>query len=199
MCTFVPSRFSRVRLCDPMDCSPPGSSVHGILQGRILGWLAMPSSRSSPPRDRTPLSCLLRLQVSSLPLAPPGKSYMLNTYTHTHTHIYINDMLIYVCTHTHTHIHISDMLIFGAHGLNKLLNLVCFLFHFFVMWWHTWVIFIFLLDEIVLERRLIVFNSCWGQTTLSFFSYFLLYWSSFKVTNLQCFPPGYSYSLTKST
>jgi len=34
-------------LCDPMDCSPPGSSVHGILQARILEWVAMPSSRRS--------------------------------------------------------------------------------------------------------------------------------------------------------
>ena len=32
-------------LCNPLDCSPPGSSVHGILQVRILGWVAMPSSR----------------------------------------------------------------------------------------------------------------------------------------------------------
>ena len=32
-------------LCDPMDCSPQGSSVHGILQARILEWVAMPSSR----------------------------------------------------------------------------------------------------------------------------------------------------------
>ena len=31
-------------LCDPMDCSPPGSSVHGILQTRILEWIDMPSS-----------------------------------------------------------------------------------------------------------------------------------------------------------
>ena len=39
-------------LCDPTDCSPPGSSVHGILQARILEWAAMPSSRgSSPTRD----------------------------------------------------------------------------------------------------------------------------------------------------
>ena len=41
-------------LCDPMDCSPPGSSVHGILQARILEWVAMPSSRgSSQPRDQS--------------------------------------------------------------------------------------------------------------------------------------------------
>ena len=39
-------------LCDPMDCSPPGSSVHGILQASTLEWVAMPSSRgSSPPRE----------------------------------------------------------------------------------------------------------------------------------------------------
>ena len=44
-------------LSDPMDCSPPGSSVYGILQARILEWVAMPSSRgSSRPRDRTHIS-----------------------------------------------------------------------------------------------------------------------------------------------
>ena len=38
--------------CDPMDCSPPGSSVHGILQARILEWVAISFSRgSSQPRD----------------------------------------------------------------------------------------------------------------------------------------------------
>ena len=38
--------------CDPMDCGPPGSSVHGILQARILEWIAIPFSRgSSRPRD----------------------------------------------------------------------------------------------------------------------------------------------------
>jgi len=43
---------SVVSLCDPMDCSPPGSSVHGILQARILEWVAISSSGgSSPPRD----------------------------------------------------------------------------------------------------------------------------------------------------
>ena len=41
-------------LCDPTDCSPPGSSVNEMLQTRIPEWVAMPSSRgSSPPRDRT--------------------------------------------------------------------------------------------------------------------------------------------------
>ena len=41
-------------LYDPVNCSPPGSSVHGILQALILEWVAMPSSRgSSQPRDQT--------------------------------------------------------------------------------------------------------------------------------------------------
>ena len=45
-------------LCNSMNYSPPGSSVHGILQARILQWVAMPSSRgSSPPRDPTHDSC----------------------------------------------------------------------------------------------------------------------------------------------
>ena len=47
-------------LCDPMDCSPPGSSVREILQARILEWVAMPSSRGSFwPRDWTRVSCLI--------------------------------------------------------------------------------------------------------------------------------------------
>ena len=46
-------------LCDPMDCSPPGSSVHRILQARTLEWVAIPFSRgSSRPRDWTWVSCI---------------------------------------------------------------------------------------------------------------------------------------------
>ena len=46
-------------LCNPMDCSLPGSSVHRILQARILEWVAMPSSGgSSPPKDQTQVSCI---------------------------------------------------------------------------------------------------------------------------------------------
>ena len=59
-------------LCDPMECSPPVSSVHGILQARILEWVAMPSSRGFfQPRDGTMshVSCV----SFSLPLVPPGK------------------------------------------------------------------------------------------------------------------------------
>ena len=46
-------------LCDPMDCSPPGSSVHGILQAKILEWVAVSFSRgSSQPKDETWVSCV---------------------------------------------------------------------------------------------------------------------------------------------
>ena len=61
-------------LCNPMDCSPPGSSVQEILQARILEWVAMPSSRGSSNSGIKPhLLCPLQFQVDSLPLAPPGK------------------------------------------------------------------------------------------------------------------------------
>ena len=49
-------------LCDPMDCSPPVSSVHGILQASILEWVAIPFSRgSSQARDQTWVSCIGRV------------------------------------------------------------------------------------------------------------------------------------------
>ena len=83
------SHFTRVWLCDPMDYSPPGSSVLGILQERTLEWIAMPSSRgSSQPRDQTHVSFFdilfffffkprflmsPALAGGYLPLVPPGK------------------------------------------------------------------------------------------------------------------------------
>ena len=69
-------------LCNPLGCSPPGFSVHGILQARIPEWVAMPTSRgSSRPRDRT---CVFFVSYIGrwvfcffvfffLPLVPPGK------------------------------------------------------------------------------------------------------------------------------
>ena len=62
VCVCVYQSLSHIRLfCDPMECSPPGSSAHGIIQGRILEWDAIPLSRgSSQPRDRTQVSCIGR-------------------------------------------------------------------------------------------------------------------------------------------
>ena len=52
------SRFSCVRLRNPMDHNLPGSSVHGILQARILEWFAMPSSRG-PSQPIEPMSLII--------------------------------------------------------------------------------------------------------------------------------------------
>ena len=63
-------------LCDPVDCSQPGSFVHGILQARILECLPCPFPGDLPnpgKRHNPSLLCLLHWQVGSLPLAPPGK------------------------------------------------------------------------------------------------------------------------------
>ena len=71
-------------LCTPMDRRPPGCSVHGTLQARILEWVAMLSFRASYQlRDRTHISHLLHWQVSSLPLMPLGKPPVTN-FTNQH-------------------------------------------------------------------------------------------------------------------
>ena len=62
-------------LCNPMDCRPPGSSVPGILQARILECVAVPSSReSSRPRDPTCISCVSCIVVRFFTAEPLGKS-----------------------------------------------------------------------------------------------------------------------------
>ena len=65
-CYMLVQSLSSGRLfCDSMDCSPPGSFVHGISQARILQWVARSFSRGSPwPRDWTPVFCITG---SSLP------------------------------------------------------------------------------------------------------------------------------------
>ena len=86
-------------LCDPMDHSPPGSSVHGALQARILEWVAMPSSRgSSQPRDWTRVFLLLLLwQAGALPPGPTGKTTNETAeikicIPHKHIRVYIKKM-----------------------------------------------------------------------------------------------------------
>ena len=77
----------------PMDCSLPGSSVHGILQARILEWIAIPFSvGSSQPRDPTWVSCIAGVFFTIW--ATRG-----GPHTNTHTHIY-------VCTHIDVYRHI---------------------------------------------------------------------------------------------
>ena len=67
-CVFSQSCLT---LCDPMDCSPPGSSVHGDSPGKNAGVGCMPSSRDLPIQGMEPRSPTL--QRDSLPSEPPGK------------------------------------------------------------------------------------------------------------------------------
>ena len=70
MCVCVRTQ-SCPTLCDPVDCSPPESTVHGILQARILEWVAISFSRgSSQLGDRTQVSCF---GWWILYIEPPGK------------------------------------------------------------------------------------------------------------------------------
>ena len=69
---------SYLTLCDPMDCSPPGCSIHGIVQARILEPVAIFSSRgSSQPRDKSPH--LLHWQKDSLPVSHLGSPEIKHT------------------------------------------------------------------------------------------------------------------------
>ena len=72
VCVLVTQSCS---LCDPMNCSPPGSSVHRILQARILEWVAISSTRgSSRPRDQNLIFRVSCIGRRVLPITePPGK------------------------------------------------------------------------------------------------------------------------------
>ena len=90
-------------LCDPMNCSLPGSSIHGILQAGILEWVAMPSSRGSSQPGIKPASPAL--QADSLLPEPSLKLIIyictyIYMYIHTHTHIYIH-IRVYVYEYIH--------------------------------------------------------------------------------------------------
>ena len=65
--------------CDPMDCSPPGSSVQEILQATMLEWAAIPFSRgSSQPRDQTCVSCISSIAGRFLTVEPPGNLWSVS-------------------------------------------------------------------------------------------------------------------------
>ena len=77
--------LSHPTLRNPMDHSPPGSSVHGILQTRTLEWVAMLSSRGSPQsRDQIHISCVSCFAGRFFTTEPPGKpSYTANWWLST--------------------------------------------------------------------------------------------------------------------
>ena len=70
---------SCLTLCNPRDCNLPGSSVHGILQARVLEWVAYPFSRgSSWPRDQTCVSCIAGRFFTA---GPPGEPCLSGLFT----------------------------------------------------------------------------------------------------------------------
>ena len=85
-------------LCDPVDCSPPGSSVHGILQARILEWAANPLSRgSSLPRDRIQVSCIASrfftvraIREAQFITYSASISMFVNMFLHSGNFVYVN-------------------------------------------------------------------------------------------------------------
>ena len=98
---------SCLTLFDPMDCSLPGFSVHGIFQARIVEWLPFPSPGDLPDLEIKPASPVSPvLQSVSLPLhhleSPVYKSVHTHTHTQTHTHKYTQT---HKHTHTQTHIY----------------------------------------------------------------------------------------------
>ena len=76
-----------VWLCDPADCSLPGSSVNGILQPRILEWIVIPFSRkSSQPRDWTQVSCTTGkfftiYATKEMPILSSSENYIISNWT----------------------------------------------------------------------------------------------------------------------
>ena len=71
-------------LCNPMDCSLPGSSVHGILQARILEWVPIPFSRGDLP-DPGIEHGSPTLQAYAVPSGPPGKPLLSQFYRFGHS------------------------------------------------------------------------------------------------------------------
>ena len=64
-------------LCDPIECHPPASSIHGIFQARILEWVAISSSRGTfQSRDQTYVSCVSCITGRFFSAEPPGKPYI---------------------------------------------------------------------------------------------------------------------------
>ena len=109
-------------LCNPRDCSPPGSSVHGILQGRILEWVAIPFSRgSSQPTDHTQgriddlfnvMFCLFQMcsQITQLYICV---CVCIPVFIHLYMCVCIY-IYIFIYMHLSTHLFLKKSLFFHA-------------------------------------------------------------------------------------
>ena len=85
-------------LCDPMNCSPPGSSIHGISEARILEWVAISFPRgASRPRDGTHISHAVGRSFTAEPPGKPRSVYMpLSLYIYMCVCIYLCDVLLFL-------------------------------------------------------------------------------------------------------
>ena len=97
VCMCAKSLQSCPTLCDAMDCSPPGSSVHGIFLARILEWVGISFSRGSfQPKDSTLISCVSCI-ADSLPTEPTGKP----VYTYTCCIFICTDAYVCMCVYVY--------------------------------------------------------------------------------------------------
>ena len=106
---------SCMTLFNPMDCNLSGSSVHGILQARILKWVAISSSRgSSQPRDWTQvsyISCIVRQVLSHW--YPPGEAHQyIKCYIIRSTFWTLNEMYVKVLKYEELYINSCDRICF---------------------------------------------------------------------------------------
>ena len=101
---------SCLTLWNPMDCSPPGSSVHGISQARTLEWVTIFFSRGSlQPRDGTPFSCIGRWVLYDWATREAPHTYIHTCMSVFTMNGYIPDFSVVmrcVYIHTHTYLHI---------------------------------------------------------------------------------------------
>ena len=107
-------------LCSPIDGSPLDSSVHGVLQARILGWISVSFSRgSSLPKDQTWVSCIAG-RFFTIWVTREAHVYIY-THTHTHTHKYIHKN---IHMHIYTHIYIFFFIFPSIMVYCRILNMV---------------------------------------------------------------------------
>ena len=107
-------------LCDPVDCSPPGSSVHRILQARILEWVAVASSGGVFPTQgwKLRLLCLLHWQAGSLPRVLPKITISTEQAWEKRNDFPQNPKYM-IHTHSVLSISHSQKMIFWGNGRNK--------------------------------------------------------------------------------
>ena len=96
-CCLVAKSFAT-----PLDCSPPGSSVHGISQVRILVWVAISFSRgSSWPRDQNCISCMSCVGRQILYHWATGLTVLCVMRVYVHLNMYIHTHMYISCTYVH--------------------------------------------------------------------------------------------------